>query len=83
MDGSWYDRTAAKKPTNLTLNQDLVTKARALGGSLSERVERLLAAEIEAEARRQASLDSAIESSNELIATHGLFGDDHNDGRFA
>ncbi len=50
-----------------------MAKVRALGGSLSERVERLLAQEIEAEIRRRADarLDAAID---------GSFTDEFNEG---
>ena len=84
MDGLWYDRDAPKKPTNLTLNQDLVAKAKALGGSLSDRVERLLAAEVEAEARRRAdaALDEAIDRSNAFIAKYGHFADEFTEDRY-
>lgn len=81
MDGIRYDRHAPRRPTSLTLNQDLVRKAQALGGDLSERVERLLARDIEASPDDR-SLDAAIDGSNDLIARFGLIGDEVNDGRF-
>lgn len=83
MDHRLYDPTAAKRPTNLSLNQDLVAKVRAMGGSLSERVERLLARDLESEAMRRAALAASIEDSNALMESHGLVGDEFNDGRFA
>ncbi|HYC02229.1 MAG TPA: type II toxin-antitoxin system CcdA family antitoxin [Azospirillaceae bacterium] len=82
MDGAWYDISAPKEETNLTLNQDLVAKVRALGGSLSERVERLLEGELQAEARRQASIDAAIDAHNEFTRKHGFLFDEFNNGRF-
>ena len=82
MDSVWYDQNAPKRPTNLTLNQDLVAKAKDLGGSLSERVERLLAMDVEAESRKRADvlLDNSVACSNAFIARHGSVADDHNDG---
>jgi antitoxin CcdA len=38
-----YDTTARKRPVNLTLNEDLVTRARELTDNLSGVVESLLA----------------------------------------
>lgn len=76
-----YDLNAPKRPVNMTLNQDLVRRARALTGNLSERVEQLLAEYLLAEhkrcAERDARLDAAIEALNAFDETHGSFADEH------
>ena len=42
-----YDRTALKRPVNITLNEDHVRQARGLTSNLSETVESLLARFVE------------------------------------
>ena len=42
-----YNTTAPKRPVNMTLNEDLVRRARGLSTNLSETVEHLLADFIE------------------------------------
>jgi len=37
-----YDASAAKRPVNMSLNEDLVAKARQFTSNLSEQVERML-----------------------------------------
>lgn len=44
-----FDRTARKRPVNLTLNADLVDRVREVTGNLSEIVESLLADYLEQE----------------------------------
>ncbi|MBP2300641.1 type II toxin-antitoxin system CcdA family antitoxin [Azospirillum picis] len=77
MDGV-YDRQPAKREVTLTIDEDLLRRAEALTGDLSERVERLLAGEI-ARADRERRLDATIEALNEFDAKHGSFADDHLD----
>lgn len=76
-----YDLDAPKRPVNMTLNQDLVRRARALTGNLSERVEHLLAEYVAAEHKkrteRDARLDAAIEALNAFDEAHGSFADEH------
>jgi antitoxin CcdA len=72
-----YDRTAPKRPTNLTLNADLVRRARAVSPNLSETVERLLAEHVERhDAAKAARIDAAIEDFAAFYREHGLVGEE-------
>ena len=72
-----YDRSAPKRATNLSLNADLVRRARALTPNLSETVERLLAEHVERQdAGKQARIDAAIEDFNAFYQAHGLVGEE-------
>lgn len=64
----------ARKPTNVSLNFQLVTEAKRLGVNVSRACERGLAAEVaEERARRwQAENAEAIASSNAYVEKHGL-----------
>ena len=76
-----YDRGAAKRAVNLSLNEDLVRRVRGLTGNLAEEVERLLAGYLEAEETRRAAADAsltrAVEALNEFGEKHGWFADEH------
>ena len=78
---SGYDLTAPKRPVNMTLNEDLVRKARELTGNLSEQVETLLAAYVlEAQRRRadeEGRLDEMLAALREFSEKHGSFADEH------
>jgi antitoxin CcdA len=71
---------ALKRPVNLSLDSDLVRRARALTPNLSDTVETLLASFVDTETARRADvqrqLDTLIEASNGFIARHGAFGDE-------
>jgi antitoxin CcdA len=71
-------RRARKTPTNLSLRNDLVQRAKALGLNLSEVVEGALEKAIrEAEqARWLAENEEAIEYYNAFIEKHGMFGEE-------
>jgi len=74
-----FDRTAAKKATNLSINADLLSKSRALNINLSATLEQALQAELvaaEAEQWRQKSR-GAIKAYNEFVEEHGCFGDEY------
>lgn len=73
-----YDVNAPKRPVNLSLNADLVARARGVTGNLSEVVEKLLA---EFLAKKQAELDARSEALRATVATWNTFGDEH--GSFA
>jgi antitoxin CcdA len=77
-----YYRSAPKRPVNMTLNEDLVRRARGLTPNLSETVERLLTAFVDdAEARdadRQRQIDDHLAASDAFIAKHGSFADEFN-----
>jgi len=66
--------SSSRRPTNLTLPEALLRKARALNINLSQACERGLAAAV-AEARRQRWLEEnreAMDAWNEHVAEHGL-----------
>lgn len=72
-----YDHSAPKKPTNLSLNSDLLKKARELEINLSSSLEEAL----EGIVRRRlgerwlAENREAIASYNEHVEAHGVFSD--------
>lgn len=76
-----YNPTARKRPVNLSLNEDLVRRVRELKGNLSEQVERLLIAHLEAEQRKQAEADATIAQAiagwNEFLDEYGSLADEH------
>ena len=76
-----YNAKAPKRPVNLSLNEDLVAKARGVAGNLSEVVESLLADFLYKEkARRDAhakALKEAVRTWNSFGEKHGSFSDEH------
>ncbi len=75
--GSLYDLQAAKKATNLTINSDLLAKAKEHKINVSATLEVALS-----EALRQKTAETwkvenkqAIEEYNKFVAKHGCFGD--------
>jgi antitoxin CcdA len=72
-----YDPKAPKKPANLSLNSDLLRRARALGINLSA----VLEAELEEVVRRRLSDQwraenrEAIAAYNAHVDSHGVFSD--------
>ncbi|PWC39541.1 type II toxin-antitoxin system CcdA family antitoxin [Azospirillum sp. TSO35-2] len=77
MDGV-YDRRAPKRDVTLSLDEDILQRAKSLPGTLSERVEKLLAADV-AQAERERRLDATIAALNAFDDTHGSFADEHLD----
>jgi antitoxin CcdA len=75
-----YDRAASKRPVNMTLNEDLVRRARGITPNLSETVERLLAAfvdDAEAQAaRHEQQIAAHIAASDAFVAKHGTLADE-------
>jgi antitoxin CcdA len=75
-----YDRTAPKRPVNMTLNEDLIRRARGMTSNLSETVETLLAAFVaEAEAKDsdlQRQIEDHITADAAFVAKHGSLADD-------
>ena len=67
-----YNTRAAKRPVNLSLNEDLVLKVREVTENLSERVEALLAAYLEAEQVKRAAADAVL---TRAVAAWNTFGD--------
>lgn len=78
-----YDAQAPKRPVNLSLNEDVVRRAREFTGNLSEQVERMLVDYIETEQRqrdeREQRLDATIAAWNEFDAKYGSFADQYID----
>lgn len=74
-----YDLEAPKKPTNLSLNSDLLKKTRALNINLSATLEQALRAKLaESEAEKWAKNNKrAIKAYNEFVEENGLFADEH------
>ena len=72
-----YDSTALKKPTNVSVNADLLHKAKALGINLSTTLELALAAEVK-RLRAEKWLEEnrpALDAYNVFVDTHGVFSD--------
>ena len=73
-----YDLSAPKKPTNLTVNSDLLAQAKALGINLSAVLEQSLTQEVK---KRKAEAwlrenRTAMESYNLDLSEYGAFSDD-------
>lgn len=73
-----FDENAPKKPTNLSLNSDLLAKTRALSINLSATLEQALQQKLkEAEARKwTVENKQAIASYNSFVEENGCFGDE-------
>jgi len=75
-----YDRRAPKRPVNVSLNEDLVRRAKTYTKNLSGTVEDLLQGFVETEsARRQtedAVLNEWIDFFNDFHSKHGLLSDE-------
>ncbi|NOT12143.1 MAG: type II toxin-antitoxin system CcdA family antitoxin [Methylococcaceae bacterium] len=74
-----HDTNAPKKPTNLSVNSDLLNKAKTLKINLSATFEAALLNEVKA-ARRDiwlAENKQAIDACNQFAESHGLFADKH------
>ena len=73
-----YDPNARKKPTNLSLNSDLLRQARDLRINLSQTLERGLAQMLLDEKRRvwREENQEAIEDYNRRIEEQGVFSND-------
>ncbi len=75
--GRLYDPNAPKKATNLSINSDLLRRARALKINLSATLEHALQEKL-ADADDWAGENrNAIRAYNELVEEHGCFGDEY------
>ena len=74
---STFDPRAPRKATNLSINADLLNKARQLGINLSARLEQALA-DVVRQREREAWLAAnreAIAAYNDQIEAHAVFSD--------
>ncbi len=74
---SLYNLDAPKKPTNLSINSDLLLQAKALGINLSAALEQALIAQLK-EKQTQLWLEQnkkAIEAYNKSVDERGVFSD--------
>ena len=73
-----FDENAPKKPTNLSINSDLLTKTRALKINLSATLEHALENKLaEAEAKKwSVENNTAIRAYNDFVEKNGCFGDE-------
>jgi antitoxin CcdA len=73
-----FDEQAPKKPANLSINSDLLAKARALNINLSATLEKALTQQLKQKRRelwRQQNA-KAIKASNSFVKSHGIFSDE-------
>lgn len=72
-----YNSEAPKKPTNLSINSDLLEKARGLNINLSATLESALAEQLRTEQRAQwLRLNAnAIQAYNHFVEASGTFSD--------
>jgi antitoxin CcdA len=75
-----YDRDAPRRAVNLSLNEDLVAKAKNMTSNLSATVESLLAAFVQREqAQRRAedkAVDEVVTALNDFHDRHGFLSDE-------
>ena len=74
-----YKFDAPKKPTNLSVNSDLLKKSKALNINLSATLEQALREKLaETEANKWKKENKrAIEAYNDFVEENGLFADEH------
>jgi antitoxin CcdA len=72
-----YDTQAPKRATNLSINADLLSKAKELGINLSATLEQALVEALRKRQRDQwvAENQAAIEAYNEHVDQQGVFSD--------
>lgn len=77
MQINFYDKSASKKAANLSINSDLLQKARSLHINLSQALEQRLIEMLLEEKRREwkAENQEAIEDYNRRIEAEGVFSD--------
>ena len=74
---SLYNTQAPKRPANLSVNEDLLTKARELDINLSTTLEQALTAALREKQRARwlTENQAAIEAYNDHVDKHGVFSD--------
>lgn len=72
-----FDIQAPKKATNVSINSDLLTRARALKINLSATLEAALAERVRQDQRERWKQENAetIAAYNQLVQVHGALGD--------
>ena len=72
-----YDTAALKKPANVSVNGDLLRKAKALGINLSATLEAALATEVKRRRAEQWLKDTkpSLDAYNRFVEKHGVFSD--------
>lgn len=72
-----YNPQAPKKPTNVSINSDLLEKARGLNINLSATLEKALAEQLRIEQRAQWLRENAnaIKAYNDFVESNGTFSD--------
>lgn len=72
-----YDHQAPKRPANLSINADLLAKARDLKINLSATLEQALVEVLRQRQREQwlAENQAAIDAYNQQVETEGVFSD--------
>lgn len=72
-----YQATAGKRPANVSINGDLLQKAKALKINLSATLEAALIESIKTRQRELWKTENrkAIAAYNQLVEEHGVFGD--------
>jgi antitoxin CcdA len=72
-----YDQSAPKKPTNLSINSDLLKKARELDINLSAALEQVLTDQLKAKQAQQwlEQHKNAIAAYNKSVDENGVFSD--------
>jgi antitoxin CcdA len=72
-----YNAEAPKKPTNVSINSDLLEKAKSHNINLSATLERALTEQLRIKQRDQwlRENDGAIQAYNQFVETNGTFSD--------
>lgn len=72
-----YNTQAPKKPTNVSINSDLLEKSKGLNINLSATLEHALADRLKTEQRAQWLRENAdaIQAYNQFVETNGTFSD--------
>lgn len=78
--GLFYDRSAPRRPVNLSLNTDLLAQVREVTPNLSATVETLLGDYLQSACQQredeQRELDGVIDAVNDLHVRHGFLSDE-------
>jgi Post-segregation antitoxin (ccd killing mechanism protein) encoded by the F plasmid len=76
--GKIYNQDAPKKPTNLTVNSDLLAQAKTMKINISATLESALAEAVKQKKREEWLAENAVAISNynEKISEYGLFSDE-------